>query len=489
LLTRRNVLTASSTALVCGANRKTAAAAAPGYLDLVSSHIENLAKHGTDRYGPVKTPMWMASLDLETKSYPESQPIARAGRRVYRDIASPFGSNLYWDQPQLIAAYAAARIRKQPGLRQPVDAYIRSFLERCVDSRGLFEWGNHRYYDAYKDQPAHFAGGAHEIRPVPPAWDLFWQFDPKTTERAIRAVGEGHVIDKDTGFFSRHDSPKGAHAFIEAGGILAETLCWLSARTKDASLADLGLKVARYSYGFRDPKTGLIENNPSVTRWDKYVSTTEVGLWAGSLLRASDLSGRPEFARMAADGVAAYLRHGYDAKEKAYYGQVRVKDGTPVLKEQAVPGPEEYWPGNYADIWNANFPAHDYPMAMADACVTLYQRTKEGLYEEAIHRWAGVVEANPAPQTAKHGRGGYAELFGRAIHFLTRAGAALQQQRYRTMAEGLAADARKILFADGLFRGHAGEDRYDAVDGVGYLLLALIQLETGKEPDLMGFGF
>jgi hypothetical protein len=249
------------------------------------------------------------------------------------------------------------------------------------------------------------------------------------------------------------------------------------------------LQVARYSYGFRDPKTGLIENNPSVTRWDKYVSTTEVGLWAGSLLRAAELSGRQEFARMAGDGVSAYLRYGFDTKAKEYYGQVRVNDGGAILKQQPTPGPEEYWPGNYADIWNANFPAHDYPMAMADTCVSLYQRFREPQYEEAIHRWAGVVAAHPAPRTAKDGRGGYAELFGRAIHFLTRASAALKQPRYRTMAHQLADDARTILYSDGMFRGHAGEDRYDAVDGVGYLLLALIQLESGEQPNLMGFGF
>lgn len=460
-----------------------------GAVELVSAHLENLARYGADRYGPESTPLWMASLDLQTRAYPGKQPMARAGRRVYRDIASPFGSNIYWDQPQLVAAHALSRITGEARHQKPAEAYVRSFLARCVDRQGLFEWGNHRFYDAYQDKVAHFAGGAHEIRPVPPAWELFWNADEEATARAIRAVAERHVIDPKTGFFSRHDSAEGAHAFIEAGGILAESFCWLSARNRDAGLADLALRVARYSYGFRNAKTGLMENNPSVQRWDKFVSTTEVGLWAGSLLRASTLSGRPEFAAMAQDGVSAYLRYGYDPARREYYGQVRVDDGSPVLKEQAVPGPEEYWPGNYADIWNANFPAHDYPMAMADTCVTLYERTKKPLYEEAIHRWAAVVAAHPSPRTAKHGRGGYAELFGRAIHFLTRAADVLQSSRYRSMARDLAADAKSILFVDGMFRGHAGEDRYDAVDGVGYLLLALLYLETGQEADLMGFGF
>jgi hypothetical protein len=238
---------------------------------------------------------------------------------------------------------------------------------------------------------AHFAGGPHEIRPISPAWQLFWEVDPKATERAIRQTGIRHVFDSESGGFNRHDEQKAQYAFLEAGGILAESLCWLYAKNRDEALADLALRIARFSHNYRSPETGLIENSPLIDRWDKYVCTTEVGLWAGSLLRAADLSGRQEFARMAADGVTAYLRYGYDKDSQQYYGQLNVKDGTPVLKENPIPGPEDYFPGNYADIWNANFPAHDYPLAMADTCVELFRRTKGAQYEEAVRRWAAAV--------------------------------------------------------------------------------------------------
>ena len=187
--------------------------------------------------------------------------------------------------------------------------------------------------------------------------------------------------------------------------------------------------------------------------------------------------------------MSAYLRYGWDRERRRYYGQLRVADGTPVLKDNPIPGPEEYWPGNHADIWNANFPAHDYPMAMADTCVALYRRTKASQYGEAIERFAAAMDEQPVPRTAKDGRGGYAELFGRAIHFRLHAAAVTGQARYRKKAEGLAAEARQILYVDGMFRGHAGEDRYDAVDGVGYLLLALLWLDSGRRPEGYGFGF
>jgi hypothetical protein len=40
-----------------------------------------------------------------------------------------------------------------------------------------------------------------------------------------------------------------------------------------------------------------------------------------------------------------------------------------------------------------------------------------------------------------------------------------------------------------MFRSHPGEDRADAVDGLGILFLALAELETGAAPRLLGFAF
>jgi hypothetical protein len=128
-------------------------------------------------------------------------------------------------------------------------------------------------------------------------------------------------------------------------------------------------------------------------------------------------------------------------------------------------------------------------MAMATTCVELYRRTKDPVFAEAIPRWASAVEAQPLPHTAANGRGAYAELFGRAIQFLAGAARATGQARYRGKAESLAVEACRLLYAKGMFRGHAGEDRYDAVDGVGFLLLALIGLETNRPLDYRGFGF
>jgi hypothetical protein len=459
------------------------------YLPLIRSHLDRILTAGADVYGPERTPMWMASLDIVSGRYPMDAPIARVGRRVYREIAAPFGSTIYWDQPQMVACHAVSALTGDTRYARAADAYARAFLAKGIDSHGLFEWGNHRYYDAFQDKVIHFSGGPHEMRPIPGAWGLFWKVAPDQSERAIRAIGVRHLFDPATGGFNRHDDSKRDHAFIESGGIIAESLCWLAAKKKEEALADMALRVARFSFENRDGKTGLVENNATTKRWDKMVSTTEVGVWAGSLLRCADYSGRPEFVKMASDSMSAWLQWGFDKGAQRYYGQVRVKDGSPVIKEKAIPGPEEYWPGDYADPWNANFPAHDYPAAMAETCLNLYRRTRAPIFEEGIHRWARVICNSPAPATAANGRGAYAELFGRSIHFLTGAANATGRAQYAEAAGRLAGHAIAELYAHGMFRGHGGEDRYDAVDGVGYLLLALMYLERGQKADYLGFGF
>lgn len=483
------------------------------YLFYITSHLDRLIKTGTDLYGEKKTSMWMSSIDIATGGYPENDShrdvdikkadIAipkgcdlRAGKRVYRNIDAPKGCSLYWDQPLIVSAYTVAKITKQDKYCKAADEYIKDFLEKCVAENGIFLWGNHYYYDAFIDCTVWFesdeepkicdmkneAGRLHEIRPISPAWETFWRISPEATERCIRTIGEKHLFDAQKGGFNRHADEKQGCAFLEAGGILLEALCWLFNKTGDSSLVDKALKIAEYSWSYRNPMVGLPENNPTESRWDKYVCTTEVGLWARCLLRAYELSKVSRFAEIAEGAIGSYLRFGYSAEKDTYYGRLSVKDGKPMVDNRET----IYQPGDYTDIWEPLFPIHDYPMTLAESCLGLYRLTGEDIYKVAIDRWAGIIEK---AMPARSGIGAYAEHYGRCIHFLAGAAILVEKPEYKTLAKSLAQEAVNVLFYKGMFRGHSGEDRYDAVDGVGFLMLALIYLETGEEPDYMGFGF
>ncbi|KPJ52796.1 MAG: hypothetical protein AMS16_05930 [Planctomycetes bacterium DG_58] len=445
------------------------------WLSKLASHLDRLTSAVLDH----ERPMWPSVLDIRTGRYPEGDHVPK---RVYRLIGAPRGSTLYWDQPSVVAAYALSAVTDMARCAEAADAYVRSFLKLCVAPTGMFRWGNHLYYDVFDRKSVAFHGGHHELRPITPAWDVFWRHDPERTANYIRLMRRQHTYDPVTGGFNRHNDGKRGHAFLEAGGVLSESLAWLYGRTGEEDLRDRALRTARYSYEHRSPSTGLVMNEPDMGRWDSRVATTEVGLWAQCLLRAGRYTSEEQFTRMACGAVRAYLEHGYDDGAGRYYGQVAVESGKPVIPEEVG-----YWPRKYADAWNTDqWPTHDYPMALAEACLSLHALTGEDVFLEAVRRCARIaVETSPG----RTGRWAYAESYGRCIHFLVRAGLELGSESWVAAASALADEAADRLYEDGMFQGYPDSHVYESVDGVGYLLLGLMLLETRHEPDLQGFGF
>lgn len=461
----------------------------------IQAHMDWFVDHAPMRgYGPDDNAMWMSSLDLLTGRSPD--PWDRPDgveKRCYRWIESPGGSNLYWDQPLLVAAHALSEATGVRAYAEAADAYLRDFLARCVAPNGLFLWGNHYYYDAHKGGVVFFTGGTppvlvdpatqngayHETRPLPVAWDLFRRLDGEAVTRSIRAQGALHVVDAAMGEHNRHADQKRGHAFLESGAILAQTLCDLAKEADDADAKALALKVAQFNFEHRNKDTGLLSNSPTHDRWDMHMVTSEVGMWAGAMMRCHALTGEGTFAWMASEALRAWLDRAWHEKVGQFYGKLQIADGEPVL------GPKTtlYQPGDYCDPWEPLFPAHDYPMPCAEACLACYRHTRDERFRIGAEQWAQVaVRSLPA----RAGRGGYAEHYGRCIHFFLEGAEALGRPEWRDLAQRVADEAMDRLWTGNHFRTHPGENRCDAVDGLGFLFLALMQLETGEEPDLMG---
>lgn len=476
------------------------------FLPAIRSHFDKLLAHGLANFGPSPCAMWMASLDTRTGRYPEddARP-AHIPRRHYRAIDAPKGCSLYWDQPAAAAASALSLATGNPKYQRAANAYVGAFLERCLAQNGMFLWGNHYYWGAFQGQTMKFRGeetpqpvdfevengSYHEARPIPPTWDLFWRISPEKTERQIRVFTANSLFDAEAGGFNRHADGGNGCAFLESGGIMMEALAWLRRRTGDASLLDTAQRLVDFSYGHRHRETGLLENNPTVERWDKFACTTEVGLWAGCLLRAArGCDGRQDWIDKALAALSAYLERAYDPEQRKYWGRLRVADGAPIMGTQGVGTDSDlsikHQPGDYSDIWRPLFPAHDYPMPLAECCLSAYELTDDEQYRVACERWVGQI-ADSLP--AGGGRGAYAEHYGRVVHFLWRCGRTLGAPECSELASQVADEAVAALFDNDMFRGHPGEHRYDAVDGVGYLVLALLALATGDEPDMMGSGW
>lgn len=472
------------------------------YLDYVIAHYDKQLSKGLDVYGKDTTAFWMASLSTYTGLYPEdaTRP-PHIPQRAYLDryVDAPKGATLYWDMPSIAAAYALSRQTSNLKYKEAANAYIQDFLANCVAKNGVFLWGNHYYYDTFLDTimkfgsqpvPVDFTtekGDLHEIRPLAPAWEAIWQIDAEATEQEILTSAQQHVSDATTGEFNRHADGERGHAFIEAGGMLVYNLAWLYNKTNNKVLLEQADKIATFSYEHRHATTGLLTNDPTSNRWDNYTSTTEVGLWAGCLLAAAEMADQAhakKWQNMADNVLTSWLSLGYDPTAEQYFGMLHMETGKPIFREEGDDYP--YKPGDYSNIWEPLFPTHNYPMTMAESCLKLYQLTQKEMYRQACERWVAVIETS---LPARQGQGAYAEHYGRVIYFLLSCSDTLQDDKYKDLSDKIAKEAVDVLFAHDMFRSHPGEYRYDAVDGMGILSLALIWLETGQKPDMMGLFF
>lgn len=445
------------------------------WTDLVRRHFDAfLAELDPD------LPMWPAAVDART-GRPLDDPVHVGGvpKRCYRLIEAPGGSNLYWDMPLVSFAHRLSEATGRPAYSEAADRYVRAFLDRCVAANGLFLWGNHYFWHfdrgcvvefGWKNElrdvdPARAQGEEHEMRPLSVDWDALFRVDAAAVERHLREVGSRHLFDASTGGFNRHADGRRDHAFIESGGIIAESLCALHARTGDPAHLDMAKRYVGYSWSQRDTRTGLVRNNPTGGRWDAEVCTTEVGLWAGTLLNAWETTGDGFFLEAADAAMRPYVRHGWDAEAGAWFGMLDVETALPRKPDAGY----EYMPGYHASWTEPLFPRHDYPYQFARACLRLLHATGSGEYATAA---AHSVES----LLAAADRIAYAEHFGRGIDLLLDAADALDEPGYGESAVDLAGRAVELLHAGPLFRSHVGEDRADAVDGLGFLFAALMRI-------------
>ena len=308
----------------------------PEYVEKVISHYNKQLSKGLDVYGDDTTSFWMASLNTYTGMYPEdaTRP-AHIPQRAYLDryVDAPRGATLYWDMPSIVAAYALSKLTGDAWYKKKAEAYTEDFLFHCVAKNGVFLWGNHYYYDAFVDSTMKFGsrpvaidlkkeeGNLHEIRPIIPAWEVFWEIAPEATEKEIRVSTKAHLSNEATGEFNRHADGKRQHAFIEAGGSLIYSLAWLYSKTSDPALLQRADRIATYSFEHRNASTGLMVNNPTSDRWDSYSSTTEVGLWAACLLQAAQMTDetyQSKWINMADEALSSWLK---------YFAQLRRENG------------------------------------------------------------------------------------------------------------------------------------------------------------------
>ena len=346
----------------------------PDPLPRIIAFADNLIEHARDRYGPVKTPLFVCHLDIDTKKFlpPDSGFFASKGRGG----AGPHMNNLQFDSSLVRLLYALTETTGNRKYAAAAADYLEYYLEHLPDKEtGFFPWGDHCGYDLVRDEPFHDNKNVrHEFKVTYPPWDRIYAINPFAATRQIESLRR-HVIDESRSWaFSRHFPPgQSPHSMNSSGGAYMAAWAFLFDATGDDRYAEWTHRMGDYFWSLHHPETKLLAAHPFDPAYANYFENSEhararaarteymgqATAYACNLLRASEMIGEhagEKFRARALESLRAFLGRTDPEPDGSFYATFDLATGKPMLpritegwqhyQQQTPPG----WSGGVVGI-------------------------------------------------------------------------------------------------------------------------------------------
>jgi hypothetical protein len=204
--------------------------------------------------------------------------------------------------------------------------YASAFMRLTQNpATGLLGWGEHLYYDFYKDKVA-AERRSHELIEWTPPWDLLWRENPEATAKAVAGIRYHYYENNPLALFNRHAywdraelQPPGGQPWIKHTGLYAYSFAFLYSKTREKTWRDWALGTGSLYWRHRDVTTNLTQGcigDPRPTSAHSSVGTVYLAYW---LLQAWRLM--PEETELRDHAVAlldAFLKYHYDPERKVF---------------------------------------------------------------------------------------------------------------------------------------------------------------------------
>jgi hypothetical protein len=456
------------------------AAPPAGYLDIVRIFADTLITHGTDTVGPRRTAMFASVIDTRDFSIPRSARQVPATPGVRESDRAVGGCNPQLDAHTLRTMLALSSVTGDDRYSTAVRAYLADFIALAQSSQtGLLAWGEHLYYDFYRDAVA-VERIHHEYLEWTPPLDLLWNVDPEAVRREAAGL-RYHFYAEDPAehrwLFNRHATwgaavyqKPGGQPWIKHTGLYAYVYGFVSGKTGDAEARRRALGVGSLYYEARDATTGLTEGcltDPRPTSRNASLGgTSMLAYW---LIKAAQAD--PQLAPLRTRGLEllhAYADLAWDEESGSY------AEWMPTSGQRPAAGKRSPWGLAYSGGSGL------LRFGRIAAFIARTEKDEQALLM-ARRAWE-IVQRHPMPEKFTPEEAGFAIHLALDLHGLTGDAACLDAAR------GCADRAIGALLHNGLFRRLPGDPWYESKVGPGDLASALLRLHlrlTGA-PDPAG---
>lgn len=443
---------------------------ANGYLYYAKTFADTMIASGTDRYGPVKSPMFASLIDLELHSNPEDIPGNSLGQR-YGD-RSLRGGNLQQDVMLLLAMDNMTRLTGNKKYETAVTDYLTFFLKNCPHpATGLFPWGEHAYWNFYEEKNTY---DTHEFLGGTPYsfYERMWKINPT----ALRAEADGlinHIKEFETFFFDRHADihkpmpvprPKeyGGMDFARHGGFYISLWTYMYSKTQDLKYIGWAQKMIDHHWNQRSMKSGL----PSNRRGTKDASAVSSMALALSLLEAAELL------------PAGDVKTRYETVAKTYLDGVLRLPHKPATGEFLIDIQMDQTPEEATGTYGLPY-AYGYGGGLsadyAGLLVGIYRKTNDQRALDLAKAFANFYSShNPPPITETV----FARIYASIIGLFNDLYAITGDAKYLEQSKRYGKDAIEQLYNNGMFRGATNINHYEGDMMVSSLVYNLVWLDA-----------
>ncbi|MGB7347901.1 MAG: hypothetical protein WBD20_26990 [Pirellulaceae bacterium] len=397
------------------------------YFECVETHFDRLIHYALDRYGSTRSAIWMSSLDINTNELSQVADVQPAN-----DMRFVPGAYWYADQPMLVAAHAVATRSACKCYSDSADEYLRSYFHLVNDDASLQSL-RETYWDAADDRQQPVGLLRSMLPSCTPAWETMWRVGRERTTRIINREADRLL--------------QTSNLSMPELNIAIESLLWLARQSDErkTSASDHVSLLVSSGENQNKPPNKLMPRSQSV-----------------------------EAMRFSANCLAAAK-----SIDKSWLHDIGLEFGNAVCNL-------------VADDAKANdalaSAINEMDLRIAQCCLAIEGASNEiqlgDLVNQTVNRIGQALNnADHAIETSG--------VFGRAIYFLQSASISAQRPEYLELAKQVADVAIDKLFVEdcGMFRSRVGVDRCDAVDGIGYLMLALLAIDDNDPTAGSAFSF
>jgi len=461
------------------------------YLQTVETFADRLLEVATDKYGSRNTAMWASVIDLEDVSVPpRNVPATKGVRASDRAIG---GSNYYHDVMTMKVLEALSEVKGNTKYADAVKAYSNDFLTRTQNPEtGLLGWGEHLYYDFYRDtvaisesrifDPGRYVEIPHELIAWTPPWKRLWNTDADRTAKAIEGIlWHFNGPDTKTYLFNRHASWNKAERqvdimpWIKHTVLFAYSFAFLHEKTGDEIWKKQAKDIAYLYWRNRDYDTNLVFNcfyHHNIVVHAKLPGIGPTGNYAYWMYKTAETLGDEEMKGVAKKLLLAYDKYGWNAEDGFFYNSLNL-DGTPLPETEK------------ALVWKSEYGTSSI-FSYGRAVTLVAKNNKDKQLMDLAIKCEKQVRGNQLPEQYS------AENIGEAINFYVDLYELTNKDYYLEEAKKYADKGIANLVKNGLLTRQTDDRYYEAKIGIGDLLTGFFRvgmIEDGKQKQLQEFDF